>query len=156
MRRKEQEITDMGEMQAIIAQAQVCHLAMSDGARPYVVPLCFGYEQSDQSGQKAIYFHCAHEGYKIDIIKKNPQVCFEILVDRKTVPAEKPCEWAMKYKTVIGFGKAVFLHDPQAKKKALDIIVAHYSKKAGTYPADTFDKTAVIKVDIEQMTGRYA
>jgi hypothetical protein len=61
MRRKEKEITDRAELEAVIAEAQVCRLAMCDGAHPYVVPLCFGYEAG------TFYVHCAAEGQKLAI-----------------------------------------------------------------------------------------
>jgi len=44
MRRNEKEITEESAIEGIIRQSLVCRLAVSDGIQPYVVPLCFGYE----------------------------------------------------------------------------------------------------------------
>ncbi|MBU3917342.1 pyridoxamine 5'-phosphate oxidase family protein, partial [bacterium] len=71
MRRKEKEITDKAIIDSIINDSKVCRLGLSDDNRPYVVPLCFGYEND------TLYFHSAHKGMKLDILKKNKQVCFE-------------------------------------------------------------------------------
>ena len=64
MRRKEKEITTRAVIDAIIRQARVCRLALSEDNQPYVVPLCFGYEND------TLYFHCAPKGRKLDIIMK--------------------------------------------------------------------------------------
>jgi len=56
MRRREKQITDTKQMEQILAQAQVCRLAMVDKGHPYVVPLNFGYRDG------ALYFHSALEG----------------------------------------------------------------------------------------------
>jgi len=113
-----------------------------------VVPLCFGYEDN------ALYFHCGSEGHKIDILRKNNNVCFEVDIDCELIEAEKACKWTMKYKSVIGFGKAVFMEDAELKRKALDVIMQQYSKGTFEYPQDVMNKTTIIKVEIESMTGK--
>ena len=64
MRRKDREINDKFAIESIIRKASVCRLAMVDGNRPYIVPLCFGY-QGD-----ALYFHSANVGKKLDRANK--------------------------------------------------------------------------------------
>ena len=71
MRRKEKEITDRGEIEAIIHQSDVCRLAMADAGGHYIVPLNFGFSEN------SLYLHTAQKGRKIDILKKNPRVFFE-------------------------------------------------------------------------------
>ena len=150
MRRKDKEITDRGEIEAIIHQSDVCRLAMADEAGPYIVPLNFGF--SDDS----LYFHSAHKGRKIDILKKNPRVCFEFDLGVKIISGEKACDWGTYFKSVIGFGKARFVKDIEAKKKALNVIMNHYAGKSFEYTGTDVDKVAIIRVDIEQMTGKRA
>ena len=72
MRRKEKEIAERSELEAVIKEASVCRIAMVEGTSPYVVPLCFGYDDN------TLYFHSAIEGKKIEILKKNNSVCFEM------------------------------------------------------------------------------
>jgi nitroimidazol reductase NimA-like FMN-containing flavoprotein (pyridoxamine 5'-phosphate oxidase superfamily) len=151
MRRKEREIKDMREMESIIHGSRVCRLAMCEGDSPYVVPLCFGYKDN------TLYFHTALKGMKMGILEKNSRVCFECDLDHEMVTSPNPCEWSMKYRSVIGFGKATFLEDGEPKKKALEIILDHYGAKGPfSYSDKGFKKIAVIKVDIESMTGKKA
>ena len=149
MRRKEQEITDRAAIESIIAKSTVCRLALSEADRPYIVPLCFGYEDN------ALYFHTAREGKKIDILKKNSRVCFEIDCDHELV-TETPCKWSMKYRSVVGFGRAFVKAEPESKRKALDIVMRHYAGRPSDYSAAIMEKMLVIKVEIESMTGKYS
>ena len=150
MRRKEQEITDRAAIKSIIARSTVCRLALSEDDRPYIVPLCFGYEDN------ALYFHTAREGKKIDILKKNNRVCFQVDCDHELVTDDTACKWSMKYRSVVGFGKAFLIDDPEAKRKALDSIMQHYGGRVSGYSAAAMDKTIIIKVEIESMAGKYS
>jgi len=148
MRRKDKQINDISAMEDILSRATVCRLALCEDNRPYVVPLCFGYKDN------ALYFHCAEQGKKLDILRKNNNVCFEVDIDHETIKADQACEWGMKYKSVIGSGKAVFVEDAESKRKALDIIMQNYSEGAFEYSEEAVKKTVVIKVEIESMTGK--
>jgi len=148
MRRADKEITSRAEIEGIIRRSLVCRLALADDNRPYIVPLCFGYKDN------SLFFHSAVQGKKIDIIKKNNRVCFEFDIDYDVIKADKACEWGMQYKSVVGFGQASFLEDSESKRRALDIIMKQYSGKSSAYPETKLKHTVIIKVDIEQMTGK--
>jgi nitroimidazol reductase NimA-like FMN-containing flavoprotein (pyridoxamine 5'-phosphate oxidase superfamily) len=148
MRRKEKQITDKKQMEQILAQAQVCRLAMVDQGQPYVVPLNFGY------GNGSLYFHSAPEGRKIDVLKADPQVCFEVDEMVKMNKAAAACDWGVSFKSVIGTGTARILDTPAEKKAGLDIIMAHYSGRSFDYPEEKLAKTAVVQVTIHEMTGK--
>jgi nitroimidazol reductase NimA-like FMN-containing flavoprotein (pyridoxamine 5'-phosphate oxidase superfamily) len=148
MRRKDQEITDRSEIDDIIEHAQVARLGMVDGDRPYVVPMCFGYDGAN------LYVHCALDGMKVDILKKNPNVCFEIETGVALEAGKAACDWGMTYRSVIGFGKAVFLENIEEKRKALEILMKQYTDQPFPLPDKAVEKTAVIRIDIESMTGK--
>jgi nitroimidazol reductase NimA-like FMN-containing flavoprotein (pyridoxamine 5'-phosphate oxidase superfamily) len=149
MRRKEKEIKEKSALEEILQQALVCRLAMSVNDQPYVVPMCFGYRDG------CLYFHCAGEGMKLDWIRKNNSVCFECDVDQALVPSENPCEWGIKGKSIVGFGRACLLDDPESKRDALDLIMEHYGATGPfSYKEKGFQKALIIKVEIESMTGK--
>ncbi len=148
MRRKDKEINDIASIEDIILKARVCRLALSENGQPYIVPLCFGYKDN------IFYFHSAREGKKLDILRSNNNICFEIDIDHELSKEENACDCSMKYKSVIGFGKAVFIEDIETKRKALDIIMQHYSDGSFEYPVDTIKNTAIIRVEVDSMTGK--
>lgn len=148
MRRKDKEISNASDINAIISNATVCRLGMVNGDKPYVVPLSFGYKD------RALYFHGALKGQKIDLIKKNPNVCFEFDIAAEAIGEEDACDWSMKFQSVIGFGKASFTEGLEGKRQALGVIMAQYSDKEFQFPEKMVNATAVIKVQIEGMTGK--
>jgi len=149
MRRKEKEITLRTEIDAVIDKAQVCRLAMADGSRAYIVPMSFGYDG------RALYFHSAKKGKKLDILSRNSAVCFEVDTDVSATPAATACKWGMTYQSVIGHGEVEFITDPDAVRGAMDVIMAHYAGKAPFEYSDAeVNRVCVFKVNIHGMTGK--
>lgn len=146
MRRKDKEILAKEEMEQVIKESLVCRLALCTEDQPYIVPLCFGYTDG------LLYFHGAPEGQKINMLRENPNVCFEFDVDVEVVPAETACEWRMRYRSVIGVGTAAFVEELKEKEKALDAILSQYSDGAFSFPEKTLANMSVIRVEIESMT----
>ena len=148
MRRKDKEITEIKDIEEIIKRARVFRLAMTLDDNPYIVPLCFGYRD------KTIYFHSAREGKKIDIIKKNNNVCFEFDIDYELIESENSCKWGMRYRSVIGFGKVAIIENMEEKQAALGIIMQNYTDKVFLFPEKMVEATFVAKIDIEQISGK--
>lgn len=148
MRRKEKEITAFSDIEDVIKKGIVCRLALHDYPYPYIVPVNYGYSD------KELFFHCANEGKKLDLIKNNNNVCFEIEVDVDLVSAEKACAWGMTYRSVIGYGNVILLTDIEEKRKALDTIMKHYSPEKWEYPDMMIDTVVVFKIAIDSITGK--
>jgi len=148
MRRKDKEITDYSEIEAIIQRAQVCHLALFDKDFPYVIPLNFGYQDG------CLYFHSAKEGKKIELLRKNNRVSFEFDIDLAIEMTDKACNWTTKYRSVIGYGRAKIIDETAAKREALNILVKHYSGKTFNYFPEAIADTLIIQVTIESMSGK--
>ncbi|RLC02533.1 MAG: pyridoxamine 5'-phosphate oxidase family protein [Deltaproteobacteria bacterium] len=148
MRRKEKEIKDTKEIEKILEEASVCRLAMVDGDKPYIVPMNFGYRDG------ILFFHSAKQGRKIDLIKKNPNVCFEVDQLIRFKKAKMACEWGLEYKSVIGSGRALLLDNIEEKIKGLHIIMSQYSQRTFEYPDEMLEKTLVIKIVIDRITGK--
>lgn len=148
MRRKDKEIRGDAAIDGILDRARVCRLAMVDGDSPYVVPLCFAHWDG------VIYVHSALKGRKIDLLKKNPRVCFEVDDLLETLEAGDPCDWSLRYQSVIGFGRAVFVDDPEEKQKGLNIVFRRYAGRDGAFAEGKMRATAVIRIDIDTMTAK--
>jgi hypothetical protein len=121
---------------------------MSRNDQPYVVPLCFAYND------KTLYFHSAGEGLKLEILQHNPSVCVEFDIDQEVIQGDKPCKWTMNYRSVIGFGTASVVENLEEKKKGLDAIMQQYSGRSFEYLQPEIENTVIIKVEIESMTGK--
>jgi uncharacterized protein len=149
MRKANREIKDRSAIRAIMEEALVCRLGLSDDGAPYVVPMNFGL------GENCLYLHCAMEGRKLDILRRNDRVCFEMDLLREIKQGPVSCGWGARYESVIGFGRAVFVVDPAGKRLALDRIMDHYGARGPyAYPDDILDKTAILRIEIESLTSK--
>jgi len=152
MRRKDKEMTNIKEINGIIREANFCNVAMSKNNTPYLVPMNYGFHEP------YIYLHSANEGLKIDILRRNPQVCIGIVGYVKLEKSSDVCKTSMKYNSVIIFGKAEFLTDKDEKSKALTHIVQHYEQDVSrdklNFDEYELNRVTVLKVRIEKITGK--
>jgi nitroimidazol reductase NimA-like FMN-containing flavoprotein (pyridoxamine 5'-phosphate oxidase superfamily) len=150
MRKANREIKDKAAIRAIMEEALVCRIGLSDDGMPYVVPMNFGL------GQNCLYLHCASEGRKLDILRKNDRVCFEMDILHEVSRHELRCGCSARFDSVIGFGLAVIVEDLGEKRVALDRLMEHYGAEGPfSYAEEFFAKTTIIRIDIESMTGKH-
>ena len=123
MRRKDREVTDIAAIFDILRRCDTVRLGIRGEDGPYVVPLSFGAELLDD-GRIAVCFHCAREGLKADLIRKDPRVCVEGDIFIRTDTTDHGI--TTRYESVIGFGNCVFLTDPAEILHALSLLTEHY------------------------------
>ena len=150
MRRVEKEIKSRDEILAIVKRARIMRLGLVDGEEPYVVPLSYGFDG------ESLYFHCAREGRKLDLIRRSGRVCFEMDELLAVVEAPEACGWGARYRSVIGTGLAVILSDREAKRRGLAAIMAQYSERSFTFPESQIERTCVVRIDITSLSGKQA
>jgi len=152
MRRTNREVKDQNKIEAIIKKADVCRIALIDGDIPYIVTMNFGY----QSGNPAyLYFHCANEGRKLDIIEKNNKVCFEMDVDHVLEETKKACGYSMSFKSIVGYGSIAKVKTNEEKIEGLDSIMSQYSDRTGfTYEEKMLEMTTILKLEIEEINAK--
>jgi nitroimidazol reductase NimA-like FMN-containing flavoprotein (pyridoxamine 5'-phosphate oxidase superfamily) len=148
VRKHKREIKSREEVEEVLGLARVMRLALSVGDMPYVVPLNFGYRDG------RVYFHCAQAGRKLEMIRENSNVSFEVESDVELITGELPCEWTTHFRSVIGFGKATVVEDLEEKRLGMDVLMAHHKAKPGEYDAHNFKLAAIVRIDITEMTGK--
>ena len=148
MRRKDKQITDRSEIEAILKRNNVCRIALFDEEAPYIVPLCYGYEDG------CLYFHGFAGGTKLELIRKNPSVSFEVEEDVQVVTDPDPCEWSVKYRSVIGRGVAEILEDPAEKKAGLDVVVKAFAGMKKEFPEQAMRAVSVVRIRVTELSGR--
>ncbi|MBS7619797.1 pyridoxamine 5'-phosphate oxidase family protein [Candidatus Bathyarchaeota archaeon] len=152
MIRSEREIKDLKEIEQILKDASVGRLGTSCEGQPYVIPVNFVYHEGK------ILIHGARKGKKIDNIASNSKVCFE--VDGGVLVArDKPCDYTMKYSSVVVLGEAKITTDPDEMFMALKLLMEKYSSKELSEQLTResvarFKNLAVIEISIRDMTGK--
>lgn len=148
MRRSERQITEPQALEAMLGKGVACHLALVDQGEPYLVTLNYGFRAG------TLYFHCANEGKKLEILKCSGRVCFSVVTRHELLVAEKACDFSMKFESVVGYGRPRFIEGKEQKTQALDIIMAQYSAGAFQFPDGALSATTVFAIDIDEMTGK--
>jgi nitroimidazol reductase NimA-like FMN-containing flavoprotein (pyridoxamine 5'-phosphate oxidase superfamily) len=152
MRRDDRKITDFKVIKSIFEEADVCRVAFADNNIPYIVTMNYGFILGEIN---LLYFHCAPVGRKIEMLKKNDQVCFELDTDHSLYKAKKACGWGMNFRSVVGYGKLSIVEDIGERKMALDLIMNHYGGEGNyDYPDSQMAKTTILRLDISEMTGK--
>lgn len=152
MRRSKQQMSDEAVREVLERNTSGVLAVLGDDAYPYAVPLSYVYDP----GEQAIYFHCAKSGHKLDAIRAHDKVSF-CVVDADDV---KPAEYTTYYRSVIVFGRARVMDDPDSKLSALRLLGDRYNpgqpEALEEEIAPRLDHLEMIELRIEHMTGKQA
>lgn len=160
MRRQDSQIGDDERIWEILRSAVVCRVAFCDEGWPYIVPMNFGCLDGK------LYFHCASEGMKLDLLRANPNVCFEVEVNVEIAPSADVCNWSVRYQSVIGLGHISIVEELDEKRAGLKALVAQSSRLAQSrglaqhsnadieIPQQLSAATVVLRVDVTSLTGK--
>lgn len=152
MRRKDREVRRREDLLAMISQCKVCRLGLWDGEEVYVVPLNFGYEERD--GALHLFFHCAREGRKLDILRNNPKAAFEMDGNHLLVEGNTPCQYGYSYCSVMGRGMVEILEKDAEKIHALNRIMLHQTGREAVLTPSMARTVCVLRLKAESVSGK--
>jgi len=152
LRRKDREIVDPGEIRDILDRSDSCRIGFAADSVPYIVAMNFGYRWDDRL---ILYFHCAREGRKLELMERNDRVCFQMDVDHEPIRGKRACDWGMGYRSLAGTGRLSRVADGAEKREGLDRIMAHHGFPGPhEYETRIFDATEVLKLEVEAFSGK--
>lgn len=145
MRKRSREVTDEREIRRILDTCKVIRLGLNDDGQVYIVPLNYGYTFED--GKLTFFLHGATEGRKLDILRKNNRVGFELDCDSELKPATGPCGYDYYYSSIIGTGTVTILESPVEKAAGLNILMEHQAGKPVPVPEKATTLVSVFRLD---------
>ncbi len=152
MRQSNKEIRDKEVIIDLLNTAHVGRLGTVTGSGyPMVKPLNFVYAAGN------IYFHTAKEGEKIDDIRRDNRVCFEVDLPIALVKSTgSPCRAEYLYRSVIIKGRAHVVEEQGEQLDALKKLMGKYQPEGGYggFPEEKLKITGIVRIDIEEMTGK--
>jgi hypothetical protein len=150
MRRKKQALSNSETLEILQTCTSGVLAVSGDDGYPYAVPVSYVYHAGK------IFFHCAHEGHKIDSIRRNDRVSFCVIAQDQVIPEK----FATAYRSAIVFGRARILQDDAERRFALERLVEKFSPDFATEGQKEIDRlwdqTCVVEIHIEHMTGKAA
>lgn len=149
MRKARQEIRDQLTLEEILRGAIICRMAMMDGDLPYIIPFNYGYNKA------CLYIHSAPDGKKIDLLRKNKRVCFEVEDTIEITTGDKACDWSTRYRSVVGYGNVEILSDEASKQQGLEVIMAqHGAPELVEFNPKNINRMVILKLTITSMSGK--
>lgn len=129
------------DCESLLSKERYGRLALSLDDVPYIVPMSYVY-----SGGR-IYLHSRGGGRKIEMVSKNPRVCFEVdHLERN------------RWSSVVATGKVELSSDVKAKKRMFDAFVGKDLKGHGGKQFEREDlermEMTIWEIEMEEMTGR--
>jgi nitroimidazol reductase NimA-like FMN-containing flavoprotein (pyridoxamine 5'-phosphate oxidase superfamily) len=150
MRRQDRQLTPP-EAEEILANGLYGVLSINAGDDyAYGVPFSYVYQDS------RIYLHCALEGKKLNLMRRNNKVSFCVVSGAEPLPHK----YSMKYQSAMAFGKAMEVNGKEEQLAALISLVEKYYTdqdhidKGKAKAAESLHKTLVIRIDVDHLTGK--
>ena len=153
MTKRERQITDPGQIARILDTAGVLHLGLAVDNMPYVVPMNYGYCLED--GKLVVYLHSATRGKKLDMIRANSRVFFELDCDVTPFEGQVACQYGLTYSSIMGRGTARIVEDVEEKMQAMSILMKTQTRKEFTFNERLVSIVAVIRIDVEEYTAKH-
>lgn len=142
----------MEEILSILDKAKVLHLGLVDGDEPYVVPMNYGYLMED--GKMTVYLHGALKGRKLELMRMNPKVFFEMDCDIVPFEGKTACNYGITYASVMGRGKAVIVEDTEEKIKGLRVLMKTQTGRDFDITEKMAGIVSVIRIDVSDFTAK--
>lgn len=119
---------------------------------PYITPMNFTYDKETSK----IFLHCANEGRKLENIRVNPYVCFEVEEVKDVIVKQPTCASSIAYRSVILFGNIKILSEVNAKNYALQKLAEKYAPQNPKIPFTDamLNRTNVLEIEIKEMTAK--
>jgi uncharacterized protein len=153
VRKPEKRITDLAVIFGTLDSSPVGRLGtISSDGWPTIKPVNFARDGW------IIYFHSAVQGEKLDDIRRDSRVCFEVDLPIAYVKGEpdSPCRAEYLYRSVIIRGRATKIEERGEKIRALDALMRKYQPETvfTGYRDDKLEITGIVRIDIDDLSGK--
>ena len=153
LRRSDKALDDQAEIERILSTARYISVSMCRDDQPYVVLLNHGFDRE----RRCLYFHCAGQGRKMDILAANPRVWGMAVEDLGYKDGE--CDHA--YRSVMFGGSVTFPADDSDKRAALEVMIRQQESDPERVMAEQLKPSQVAavtigRIDIESWSGKQA
>ena len=153
MTKREFTITDEQQLRGILDSAKVLRLGLAVDIVPYIYPMNYGYRMED--GKLTLYLHSAAKGSKLELLRKNPDVCFELDCDHAPFEGRVACQYGLAYSSLQGRGTARIIEDVEEKKQAMSILMKTQTGKDFSFNERLVSIVAVIRIDVTEFTAKH-
>jgi nitroimidazol reductase NimA-like FMN-containing flavoprotein (pyridoxamine 5'-phosphate oxidase superfamily) len=143
---------ERAEVHAILDEGLVCHVGFAGPEGPVVIPTLYA-----RDGER-LYLHGSPASRMLRTLGRGVPVCITVTHVDGLVLARSAFHHSMNYRSVVLFGSARELDDPEEKRHALRRIVEHVvpGRTPDTRAPNEFEEkyTRVLAVEIEEASAK--
>lgn len=143
-------------IRAFLREAKVGHIASARDGQPFINPTTFWFDETNHR----VIFHSNVTGRIRSNIESNPRVCFEASELGKMLPSNVALEFSLQFRSVIVFGNAGLMSDPEEARRVMYGLINKYfpTMAAGKEFREITDRelkrTSVYAIKIEEWSGK--
>lgn len=143
-------------IRAFLREAKVAHIASAQDGQPFINPTTFWFDEANHQ----IIFHSNVTGRIRSNIESNPRVCFEVSELGKMLPANVALEFSLQFRSVIVFGNARLIDDPEEARALMYGLIHKYfpemtaGKEFRAITDKELKRTSVYAIQIEEWSGK--
>lgn len=138
---------DRVEAEHLLSEQNVGRLGIYSESYPYVIPVCYVYYKH------SIYIHSKPSGKKIDLIRNNSKICFQVDRVNEIRSSDSPCNYGFKYHSAIVYGTIEEVDGYDEKLDALIAITNVYVKEYNIQLIeDNIDDVVILKINLDEVT----
>lgn len=153
MTKREFKITDESEIRQILDTAKVLRLGIAVDNEPHIYPMNYGYTLED--GKLTLYLHSAVQGRKLELLRSNPSVCFQLDCDNIPFEGKVACQYGLSYHSISGRAKAVLVETVEEKMEAMSVLMKTQTGKDFSFNERLVSIVAVIRLDVTEFTAKH-
>jgi nitroimidazol reductase NimA-like FMN-containing flavoprotein (pyridoxamine 5'-phosphate oxidase superfamily) len=153
VRRSDRELATPEQLDSVLRRGRFATIAMISHDEPYAVTLSYGF---DAPG-RALYFHLARKGRKVDALAADARVCATVVIDGGYEPGA--CEH--HYESVVITGRMRVVGDPDEARHGMRVLLAHLEEDPDTLwekhdlgGDKVYERMSVARLDIAEITGK--
>jgi nitroimidazol reductase NimA-like FMN-containing flavoprotein (pyridoxamine 5'-phosphate oxidase superfamily) len=143
---------DRDTIHSILDEALICHLGFVVDGRPVVIPTIHA-----RVGDH-LYFHGSPAAGMFRNLKEGAEACVTVTIVDGLVIARSGFHSSMNYRSVVVFGKAVEVTDPDEKVRVLSALIEHVCRgriaDLRPHSEKELKQTIVLRIPIEEASAK--
>lgn len=137
----------IAEAEHLLSEQNIGRLGIYSEVYPYVIPMCYVYYK------RCIFIHSKPVGKKIDLIRNNSKVCFQVDKVNELRAPDSPCNYGFTYRSAIVYGTIEEVNAYDEKLEALIAITEVYAKSYNVQMIeDNMDGVVVMKINVDEVS----
>ena len=143
---------DRATIVAILDEGLICHLGVTVDGHPHVIPTMYA-RRGD-----TVYVHGAAANQALGALRQGAEACLVVTLLDGLVMARSAFNHSMNYRSVVVFGTAREVSDPEEKMAAMEALLEHVARgrwQDTRHPSKAeFESTVILALGLDESSAK--